>query len=207
LDFDESVPAQVQLSGWALKVLDVVQAVSESDAAKLRSTLEQYRSATNGKNPENVEASISTAEERLVQEFEDVWSRTEARFRETLRRQEQAKTLPDDIGLLREVSDILQRLHGEGDAQVGEEEEGDDAVQTTTTKEAEQSVESSEFTAGEQLDAKGENIGGKGVLFPDLSNARRLLEEGILFSYTTGYQGKRGMMSYAPENNPLTHVL
>lgn len=184
--------------------MDVVQAVSDSDAAKLRSSLERYRSATNVKNPENVEASISPAEERLIQDFEDVWSRTEDRFRETLRRQEQAETLADDIGLLREVSDILHRLHGEGDVRV---DNSDDTVQTAALNGAEQSAEPSEFTVREQLDAKGENIGGERVLFPDLSNARRLLEEGILFSYTTGYQGKRGMMSYAPENNPLTHVL
>lgn len=195
LDFDESIPAQVQLSGWALKVLDVVQAVTGSEVAQLQSSLERYRAATKADTFDDNEESSSTVEERLIQEFEDVWSRAEDRFRENLRQQEHAEKLPEDIGLRREVSGIMQRLRGDGGARVDEEAGDDDAVQINPTNGAEQPAGFSDSAEREQLNAKEKDTETNRVPFPDLTDARRLLKEGILFNYTHGYQGKRGMLS------------
>lgn len=201
-EFDESVPAQVQLAGWALKVLDIVQAVSASDAAKLRSSLERYQTAANADSSESVGKVHADAEEDLVVDFEDVWSRTEQRFREHLRQQEEAEKPPEDINLLREVSDILQRLHENGDKDLDASNEGN-IPEPNAKEEGEESWEdSSEPEEHGRFKAESKTEETEAVQFPDLANARRLLDAGTLFSYTHGYQGKLRELSLLWECTP-----
>lgn len=109
-NFDASVPSQVRLCGWALKVLDIVDGVSENDAAELEASLQRYSKIMSADNSSMDDAQHIRAEMDLIHDFREVWYRSEERFKSASEKQDDNVLSAHDLNLRKEVSEILQQL-------------------------------------------------------------------------------------------------
>lgn len=109
-DFDASIPPQVRLCGWGLKVIDVVNGVTESDATKLQASLERYTRVLPpvDKMPNNEQR--LRAELDLIRDFKEIWYRSEERFRATLQENNEKALSVSDSDLRKEVFEVLRQL-------------------------------------------------------------------------------------------------
>lgn len=197
-DFDESVPARVQRSGWALKVLDVVDAVVQSDVTMLQSSLERYHSAVNRKNTGNAETDTGDAEGSLIRDFEEAWRRSEQQFRAKLRNQDDEEVSPNDIDLQREVSNVLQGLRGsgmDGNAPENVKDDREPITVETPINGHEERQGSIDVWGHKRLGVKSEEADV--VLFPEPASARQLIRKGFLFQNSLGEYKKLGMVSHS----------
>lgn len=109
-DFDASFPPQVRLCGWGLKVIDIVNGVTESDATKLQASLERYTRVLPPveKMPNNEQR--LRAELDLIQDFKEIWYRSEERLRATLQETNEKALSAPDSDLRKEVFAVLRQL-------------------------------------------------------------------------------------------------
>lgn len=106
---DESIPEQVRSLAWRIKVLDIANVVSRTDAERLHKALREFlnaRAKPDRQKPNMLQADIAT---RLVDTFEGVQRRAEKKFQAEAQRDVDELT-SEEANLRRDVALALDQL-------------------------------------------------------------------------------------------------